>query len=77
MKNNQSLIIDGTTYQQIQTIIDSANATYENRLISNDGANLFGTFNFTCIVENARGKDTKSLSTNGMSSITHLVQIEL
>lgn len=69
MKNNQPLIIDGITYQQTQTILDSVNATYENRLIS-DKVNLVGSF--TCTVENARGKAFKSLSTSGMSSIIQL-----
>lgn len=72
MKNNQPIIIDGTTYQQTQTIVDSANATYENRLISDERANLFGAINFfTCIIENARGKATKSLSTNGTYVFSH------
>ena len=73
MKNNQQLIVDGTAYQQTQTIVDSVNAIIENVLISVNRTNLVGTFSFTCIVENARGKANKSLSTNGMSSIVQVV----
>ena len=61
--NNQPLMIDGTRYQQIQIIIDTENATYRNMLQSDDNRNLVGVF--TCIVQNARGSDSMTISTNG------------
>ena len=61
--NNQPLTIDGTRYQQIQTIIDTENAIYTNMLQSDDNRNLVGMF--TCIVQNARGSDSMTISTNG------------
>ena len=61
--NNQPLMIDGTRYQQIQTIIDTENATYTNILQSDDNENLVGML--TCIVQNARGSDSMTISTNG------------
>ena len=63
MKNNLPLFIDGNHYRQHQTVVDSANAVYINTLQADVQANLVGTF--TCTVENARGKGTKSISTSG------------
>jgi hypothetical protein len=61
--NNQKLMIDGNRYQQTQVIVDSATAEYENILYSDNIRNLVGVF--TCIVQNARGSDNKTLSTHG------------
>ena len=61
--NNQRLVTDGNRYQQTQVIVDSETAEYENILYSNDISNLVGVF--TCIVQNARGSNNKTISTNG------------
>ena len=61
--NNQRLEIDGNRYQQTQVIVDSETAEYANILYSNDLSNLVGVF--TCIVQNARGSNNKTISTNG------------
>ena len=61
--NNQRLVTDGNRYQQTQVIVDSETAEYENILYSNDVSNLVGVF--TCIVQNARGSNNKTISTNG------------
>jgi hypothetical protein len=61
--NNQILVIDGGRYQQTQVIVDSETAEYENILYSDDIRNLVGVF--TCIVQNARGSNDKTISTNG------------
>ncbi len=62
--NNQRLVIDGNRrYQQTQVIVDSVTAEYENILYSDNARNLVGVF--TCIVQNARGSDNKTVSTNG------------
>ena len=62
-RNNQKLIIDGSHYQQTQVIVDSVNAEYKNILYSDNTMNLIGIF--TCIVQNVRGTDNKTISTNG------------
>ena len=67
MKNNEILTIDGINYQQTQTLIDSAQATYKNILFFDNAANLIGYF--TCTVQNTRGNSSKSLSTNGSNSL--------
>jgi hypothetical protein len=65
--NNQrfNLVIDGNRYRQTQVIVDNATAEYENILYSDDVSNLVGVF--TCIVQNARGSDNKTIliSING------------
>ena len=61
--NNQRLVTDGNRYQQTQVIVDSETAEYENILYSNDVSNLVGVF--TCIVQNARGSNNKTISING------------
>ena len=62
-RSNQHVNIDGTIYQQSQTVIDTETATYETILTSNANANLVGSF--MCQVSNARGSAYKSISTNG------------
>ena len=61
--NNQRLEIDGIRYQQTQVIVNSVTAEYVNILYSNDISNLVGVL--TCIVQNARGSNNKTISTNG------------
>jgi hypothetical protein len=61
--NNQRLVVDGSRYGQTQVIVDSVTAEYENILYSDDTSNLVGVF--TCIVQNARGSNSKTISTNG------------
>ena len=61
--NNQKLEIDENHYQQTQVIVNSETAEYQNILYSNDVSNLVGVF--TCIVQNARGSNNKTISTNG------------
>ena len=51
-------------YQQIQTVVNTETATYENKLISNNITNLLGTF--TCTVSNIRGSAESSLTVDGM-----------
>ena len=65
-RNNQKLTIDGNRYQQTQMIVHSENATYDSILYSNDASCLVGVF--TCTVENARGSDNMTISTNGKLS---------
>ena len=64
-KNGQLLIIDGNPYQQSQIIIDSISAMYNNILHSDNPGDLVGSF--TCTVNNARGSDSMSMSTNGIT----------
>ena len=61
--NNQRLMINRNHYQQTQVIVNSVTAEYENILYSNDIRNLVGVF--TCIVQNARGSNNKTISING------------
>ena len=63
-RNSQLLLIDGSTYQQTQIIVNSEKAVYKNILHSNNAAGLVGSF--TCAVHNARGSDSMSMSTNGI-----------
>lgn len=63
MKSSQPLLIDGIVYQQTQMILDSENAVYRNTLHSDNPSKLVGVF--TCTVKNARGSDSKTISTNG------------
>ena len=51
-------------YQQIQTVVNTETATYENKLISNNITSLIDTF--TCAVSNVRGSAESSLTTNGI-----------
>ena len=51
-------------YQQIQTVVNTETATYENKLINNNITNLIGTF--TCTVSNIRGNTESSLMVDGM-----------
>ena len=66
-RNGQPLVIDGIIYQQSQRVINTTTATYANILSSrNANANLVGSF--TCIVSNARGSASESISTSGIHS---------
>ena len=67
MKNNQILTIDDKSYQQSQSLTNTALATYENILYFDNATNLVGYF--TCTVQNARGNSSKSLSTDGNNSL--------
>ena len=71
--NNQRLEIDGHRYQQIQVIVDNITAEYANILYSNDIINLVGVF--TCIVQNARGSNNKTISTNGTHAKLSIVTV--
>ena len=71
--NNQRLEIDGNRYQQTQVIVDSETAEYANILYSNDVSNLVGVF--TCIVQNARGSNNKTISTNSKHAKLSIVTI--
>ena len=51
-------------YQQIQAVLNTETATYENKLISSNITNLIGTF--TCTVSNIRGSAKSSLTIDGM-----------
>jgi hypothetical protein len=51
-------------YQQIQTVVDTETATYENKLISNNITNLIGMF--ICTVSNIRGSAESSRTVDGM-----------
>ena len=61
--NNQRLEIDGNHYNQTQVIINSVTAEYANILYSSDISNLVGVL--TCIAQNARGSNNKTISING------------
>ena len=61
--NTQRLEIDRNHYNQTQIIVNSTTAEYANILYSNDTSNLVGVF--TCTVQNARGSNNKTISTNG------------
>ena len=61
--NSQQLMINDTRYQQNQIIIDADNAVYNNILYSEDNRNFVGIF--TCTVQNVRGSDSMTISTNG------------
>ena len=62
-RNNQPLMIDGTRYQQTQMIVNTENAAYKNTLYSDNNRNFVGVF--TCTVQNIRGSDSMTISTNG------------
>lgn len=62
-KDNKQLIVDKINYESTQIIVDGENAVYKNILYSNDASNLVGVF--TCTIENARGSDSMTISTNG------------
>ena len=62
-RDNQLLATDGASFQSTQTIINRENATYESILYSYDASNLVGVF--TCTVENDRGSNSMTISTNG------------
>ena len=65
-KNNEriSIISDKEYYEYSQIIIDTINATYENRLrIVNKSSNVAGTY--TCEVTNPRGSRNESLYIQG------------
>ena len=60
-RNDIIILSDGNgDYQQIQTVLDTQTATYENKLFSNE---LVG--NFTCTVINSRGRAETMLLLNG------------
>lgn len=70
-RDNVSLAEDRNTdhniisdYQQIQRVVNTETATYENKLISSNITNLIGTF--TCTVSNIRGSAESSLTVDGM-----------
>ena len=49
-----TLVVDGITYQQTQTVIDATIATYQNVLtIAQSVSSIYGVYR--CTVENARG----------------------
>lgn len=63
-RDNASLVVDGTTYQQSQVVMDTSTATYENRLsIVSKSASRSGVY--MCSVGNSRGDTTASLVVTG------------
>ena len=63
-KKNGAIVdlqVNGTTYHQSKTVVNTTTATYENTLSSIDAANLVGIF--TCMVINSRGSSTESMIT--------------
>ena len=63
-RNNTPLVVDGTIYQQLQVVMDTSTATYENRLsIVSKSASLSGVY--MCSVGNSRGDTTSSLELTG------------
>ena len=63
-KDNITLVVDGSTYQQSQVITDTVAATYENRLtIVSKTSPLSGVY--TCYVENERANATSSIEISG------------
>ena len=65
-KNGAVVEVDGTTYHQSQSVVDTRTATYENTLSSGVAANFAGTF--TCSVSNTRGNRDKSTFIAGILS---------
>ena len=65
-KNQTNLEIDGTTYQQSQTLIDTQNAEYSTMLtLPTTSIEDFDT-TYECIVENSRGSGNASLKLEGI-----------
>ena len=59
-RNGVALNLNGTGYQQTQTVTNPATATYRTTLTSSDASVFAGTF--TCTVTNTRGSDTGAIS---------------
>lgn len=74
-RDNISLQADNSDYQQIQRVVDSKTATYQNILMSSDTINFVGTF--TCTVINARGSVESSLTLNGTYHCCQGMQLAL
>lgn len=61
--NNQPLMMGDTRYQQTQIVVNATNAEYNSTLSSDDIKNFVGIL--TCTVQNVRGSDSMTISTNG------------
>ena len=57
------LTVDGSTYQFMQTLTEESTATYSNVLtiVSSDLTSIIGS-NFTCEVENSRGRAAMNIT---------------
>ena len=70
--NHSPILVDGSTYQASQIVLDTSTATYQNRLtIVAKSREVSGKY--TCVVRNARGSATASLSISG-KAIYYIVE---
>ena len=60
-RNGESLSVDGTTYEQTQTVLDTTNAIYENTLTL--ASEIAGVY--SCQVNNSISSQTKSIAIAG------------
>ena len=59
-RNGVPLNLNGTAYQQTQTVTNTSTSAYETTLTSSDASVFAGPF--TCTVSNTRGNDTETIS---------------
>ena len=59
------IIVNPSTYEQSQRLVNAESATYESTLFSDDVTNFVGTF--TCEVRNARGTVEETVELRGAS----------
>ena len=63
--------VDERLFWQIQIVVDSVTATYENILDTDNTSNFIGTF--TCEVSNIRGADLEILTHGTIALFLHII----
>ena len=71
LRDEESVFVDGVTYDLAQTVTNRRESTYENVLTINDALANLADDTFTCTVVNTLGMDT-SLSITIIGEIHHL-----
>jgi hypothetical protein len=64
-RDNTPLVVDGTTYQQSQVIIDTNTATYQNRLKIAENVIVDENGLYACTVSNLRGSNSSQIQIGG------------
>ena len=64
MMDGSVLDIDDQNYSVLQTVTNRITSHYNTTLLIRNIPSIIGTHNFTCLISNIAGSDTKSVTTN-------------
>ena len=64
MKDGEVLVLDSVTYWSIHEVTNRANSRYDVKLMIGDVIGIGGVHNYTCAVNNSRGRHSKTITTS-------------